>query len=220
MSFLSRFRKVAPASSLTVEPTEDPTYEYDSPMEAEEPMEPEIDLSDDSSYSRKEKNNWLAETEAIQTPIVLEALWMELFVQKGGKINRVADIAYSSKFPLKPYTRIPQGFGADSMKLMILPDVIGQNMDGHTSRQGWEFGHTNVRSLWADPNSKSGLRAETNETFVMSTLEIERLRSKMTVEEMLSQVRAFFKSVNLSADLGNAALSLNDDSPKLSIVKV
>lgn len=62
-----------------------------------------------------------------------------------------------------PYT-IPTGYGANSMKILYLPDLVTLNPRATSGdrRPGWEYGHSTLLTLQLDDTSPTGLRATTN----------------------------------------------------------
>lgn len=62
-----------------------------------------------------------------------------------------------------PYT-IPTGYGANSMKILYLPDLvkISTRATSGDGRPGWEYGHSTLLTLQLDDTSPTGLRATTN----------------------------------------------------------
>lgn len=69
-----------------------------------------------------------------------------------------------------PYT-IPTGRGANSMKILYLPDLVTLNPRATSGdrRPGWEYGHSTLLTLRLDDTSPTGFRATTNQPNVVES---------------------------------------------------
>lgn len=69
-----------------------------------------------------------------------------------------------------PYT-IPTGYGANSMKILYLPDLVTLNPRATSGdrRPGWEYGHSTLLTLQLDDTSPTGFHATTNQPYVVES---------------------------------------------------
>lgn len=118
------------------------------------------------------RNEFLAGTNAVPTPIDVYALWVKLWLRQGKKVQESkgasSSWAFASefgamsseeqgearKFPKKFHSNwmptngsvsIPEGYGSYQMNVMVMTNATGQGMASpHRNRRGWEFGHSSV----------------------------------------------------------------------------
>lgn len=160
--------------------------------------------------SMKNRISYLESTSAVPTPAIAYALWLEIYVRQGGKITYSSDSNYSqvsyvvneNNVPIQDpsltyenfgWSRwtptvegnlIPENYGSYALDLLIFPDVTNQDFTAARQdwRDGWEFGHTRVKTLLRDDSSLLGLRAETNQTSISTYADIEKIRKSFKIK--------------------------------------
>jgi hypothetical protein len=110
---------------------------------------------------QSDKDRFLERSAAVSVPIELYTLWLKILHQQDPQAFRsqvtFRDYRFETSRMLMPTrhtpdTRIPAGYGAMSMELMLLgPCVEYASVHARSDwRKGWEWGHTTVYSLRKD----------------------------------------------------------------------
>lgn len=122
----------------------------------------------ESQRMRAGRRQFLSAVQAEPTPASFYAVWLYAYVEWGGKITNshkhnfakdgaaagdVHDYERGGYMWLPTHSTdllIPTGYGANSMELFILTDIVDislspSNVDD--GREGWEYGHTRLLTL-------------------------------------------------------------------------
>lgn len=149
------------------------------------------DLEDDSLHSIDrqilECQRYLDMSRAVRTPIEIYALWVEMYEQYGGNLQRRTQ-AFSSERWWTP-TRssslpIPTAFGVFGLRLVMVPRFINQDMrpTNADASFGQEYGNGRVHTF--DQSIDGKMLIATNDYNVYTYPDVEQVRYSMTTEEL------------------------------------
>lgn len=130
------------------------------------------------------QDEFLKAARPVPTPALVYAIWLYTWLEQGNEVTHVRNFDYVGKYltPTAEFPRIPLGYGALLMNLLVVPSVADGDMTPYTDRKGWEFGHTKLLTLEV---GKSGLIATTNQpNQVESFPDIERIIESLDVNEL------------------------------------
>lgn len=151
------------------------------------------------NQQHRDREEYLSDSGAVPTPLEAHALWVAVWIKQGGKVERATwDYSSHDKFtPTKSGAWIPEGYGSGALNLLVLSDVVDQPLHAATSdhRPGWEWGHSEVKTLSHDENGN--LVATTNkrrESVYVEKNVYDYLRGK-SMPELVERLR----NVNMKA---------------------
>lgn len=149
--------------------------------------------------------SFLKRTRSIPTPLEVYSLWVTLFEAQGGELRKRTDRCFSPDLsgnrqltydnlswnhwtPTKGGHKIPELFGASSMELLVLPELVDQPLakPSRENAPGWEWGRNVVRVMYH--TSDGGLRVSCNQSSCWTYEDVERYRAGKTVEDLVAAV--------------------------------
>jgi len=143
-----------------------------------------------------DKGRFLERSGAISVPIELYALWLKILHQQDPQAFRsrvgFRDRPFETARMLMPTryssgARIPAGYGAVSMELLLLGPCVEYAATHATSdwRKGWEWGHTTVFALAKDGDAFTANTNNDHAIYIYSDVQPLLVLSIQTLLERL-----------------------------------
>jgi hypothetical protein len=134
----------------------------------------------------RKTREYLVSTRAVQTPLEVYALWIDLHVQQGGEVD-LYDRNFagmdSAWMPTRfEGVRTPVAHGSSSLHILLIPDTGEQDL---MTLGNYDRGHSEVH--WFDKGDSKIPVARTNAYHAQTYTDVENLRRSISSKELATR---------------------------------